>query len=108
MSTVLRIEHPKSGLGCYIHKYVDSQQAVEYEEMYRRHSTDDEHPNPFQDIGNSMQSNEFCGFADAEQLHNWFTDEELKMLFSLGFELIEVEAKNIRYGKRQVVFEKVG
>lgn len=108
--TVLRIEHPESKKGCYTHfPFGNNGGGQELSQMISRHA-DSKHPNPFIDEGLNyyhITSNEFCGFANEKQLHNWFTDAELEMLYSLGFELVKVEVKNIRVGEYQVVFEKI-
>jgi hypothetical protein len=115
MKTVWRVEHPEhdrhgpywlAGAGLSEDRHL----MEAYQEMYSRHCSDTiRHPNPSYDAGLEGEfwgrANLF-GFRDAEQLCEWFSDEELVMLMDLGFQIVEVPAIDIRYGDKQVIFRR--
>ena len=56
------------------------------------------------DFGRSIKSFEKCGFINEAQLHNWFSDDELKQLSNKGFMPVVVEGKITAMSENQVLF----
>jgi len=115
MPLVWRVEHPETGLGYYHHgeQFFDGSEDgfADYMKIKDDHDADmDNHPAPIFDDGfggEGIRRNELSAFRDEEQLCEWFTDEELVLLMDLGFEIVQIPAENIRYGDKQVLFERV-
>lgn len=100
---IYRIEHEETGIGPYIATGLSD----EVSDMGWAHEDDDIHPTPNFDIGieREIRDGERCGFSSLEQLHNWFTFEELDMLMMEGFGLVEIKDGHITAtGENQVLF----
>lgn len=119
---VLRLEHCQTSLGPY--QNIPSANA-EWKEMFWKHSEDFlNHPCLKKDklvratIGlptleylideMEVDSAWHFGFNSMTQLRNWFTDDELKLLHSNGFNLVVYQSSNddCLSFKKQVVFNK--
>jgi hypothetical protein len=66
------------------------------------------HPTPYTDseIGRIPEPQESCGFISEEQMRQWFTEDELKKLAELGFQVKQVQGTITAIGKKQVLFIK--
>ena len=110
VGTVYRVEHRKSGNGCYSHQPM----FLTVQRMIDKHDGESAmsglHPNPARDIGieHSPLTDERCGFRSLDQLHNWFTKKELKILFKANFHIVELYGVNITaVGEHQCLFLRV-
>ncbi len=93
----LRVQN-KDGAG----PYADSPQ-----ELFRQLNTDTaELPTPEYDIGIERfpYNNEYCGFNSQKQLKNWFDNDELELLESYGYYVVELDVTITAYGERQILF----
>ena len=91
METIWRVQD-EYGQGCY------QAHLPELETMYNKHAyTYFKRPRPIDDryIGRDIDCKEICGFMTEKQAHKWFTKKELIKLKKFGFELKEVEVKEI-------------
>lgn len=109
IGTVFRVEHEETGQGCY--SYAATAPGFEFlNDMRLRHNACGEHLTPSSDVGigrDAIVPNEFCGFESMQQLHAWFTDEELSELEWLDYHVIKIENAEITaVGKKQVLFLK--
>jgi hypothetical protein len=93
-------------MGCYIHSDEVLEKMWWYDEMLRKHSNLDIHPNIWID-GFRLTDNLFCAFDSIERLKDWF-DGYLANLIDWGFVVREYTV-NTPYleGKsgRQVMFD---
>jgi hypothetical protein len=53
-----------------------------------------------------MDEEERCGFKDLNQFRSWFNLRDRKLLHTMGFILTIYEAKDIVYGRYQILFNK--
>lgn len=67
------------------------------------------HPGPHQDEGIDRRphENEFCGFATMEDLHSWFSDEELAVLEKNGYSIVTEDGYVTAIGQKQILFKKI-
>ena len=67
------------------------------------------HPGPQQDEGIKRRpfENEFCGFATMEDLHSWFSDEELEVLEKHGYSIVQELGYVTAIGQAQILFRKI-
>lgn len=95
---VFRVEN-EYGYGCYC------SHMVELEDMYIDHSRDRiNRPITKEDIGRNWELGERHAFIDKKQALDWFSIEDLKLLDRYGFNLIELEVKEITaIGKKQIL-----
>jgi hypothetical protein len=77
--------------------------------VIRRH-INIKHPTPREDsyINRYMEDYERCGFKDLQQFRDWFNLRDRRLLHSLGFILAVYDAKEIKLGEYQVIFDKRG
>jgi len=70
---------------------------------------DPHHPGPHQDKGikRRPQDNEFCGFATMEDLHSWFSDDELAELEKHGYSIVKEAGYVTAIGNKQILFKKI-
>ena len=58
---------------------------------------------------NEVRHEFYCGFEKLYMLYNWFSDQELKNLKNMGFNIVEIEIdkKWVIFGKskRQIMFK---
>lgn len=88
---VYRLEHEHTPnknsslvkMGCYIHSDEVLEKMWWYDEMLRKHSNLDIHPNIWID-GFRLTGNFFCAFDSVEKLKDWF-GEYLQYLTDWGF-----------------------
>lgn len=68
-----------------------------------------DHPGPHQDEGIKRRPHdtEFCGFATMEDLHNWFSDEELEELAKHGYSIVKESGYVTAIGEKQILFKKI-
>lgn len=99
MLTIYRVEHIETKEGPY--RIND-----DWSWMVENHSEDSGRPSPWTDELNGITAEEYCGFLYLNDLHTWFTGQELKNLANRGFGVreYEVPACDIRLGSKQVVF----
>jgi hypothetical protein len=102
MALVYRVEDRKC-IGPYRGQYYD----IFMSHVKNRH-TNDYPPVPYYDnnINRFIKDSEKCGFKDLQQFRKWFNLRDRRLLHSLGFVLAVYEAKEIEYGKYQVLFDK--
>ena len=83
----------------------------ELKDMYNKHSVNntsnsfrDLWPTAYADCQEGWLKDHRCGFINEAQLFNWFSEEELKMLKSHGFDLVILDKEVVSIGKNQIVF----
>ena len=109
---IYRVEHPDDRLGPYVSTIRSCRPAalrMFAEQLGARHM-DEDHPSPDLDdgIGRGICSFEVCGFASLDQLHRWFTPDDLRDLQHLGFRIARywVPFWRVTIGAAQVLFER--
>lgn len=108
---VFRVEHPSDGVGPYHSSVLAGDYSFErYGNWTNRNHEDVEHPSPRMEKLPLPGSGLVCGFVSLEQLKDWFNEEELQALHSLGFQLVvyEVYWKDVHEGRKQCVFKRTG
>ena len=67
------------------------------------------HPGPHQDEGIKRRphDSEFCGFATMDDLHNWFSDDELAELAKHGYSIVKESGFVTAIGQKQILFRKI-
>ncbi len=110
IGTIFRIEHDNTGRGCYVDSGKQDNDWLKMMVHEHGYVSEDVHPCPREDIGikrHIKRGDEFCGFKDMQQLHEWFTDEELCELELLGYQVVKIEDIEITaIGEKQVLFRK--
>lgn len=80
--------------------------------MFTSHDDSYRHPVPFMDnkikifilsLGNDRHLSRF-GFETLSALYEWFSDDELDRLTSLGFNIVEYFVNDYALGSKQIVF----
>ena len=63
-------------------------------------------PTPYRDrtFGRDIKPSERCGFINEAQLHNWFSDDELRQLSNEGFIPVVVEGEITAMSENQILF----
>lgn len=64
----------------------------------------DEHPTPIYDVGRRMSDVEKCGFINLDDLFKWFTDEQIDLMETKGFHIIQTKGWITGWGNFQVLF----
>jgi hypothetical protein len=105
---VYRIQK-ENGIGPY-HCYVS---CSSWQDEF--HTADNGRPGPYEDEGFSAYSldealganseNHYFGFKSLEDLMRWFNETERQKLAKHGYKIYLVEARQVWYGKRQVIFK---
>jgi len=96
---VFRVEN-ENGTGCY------QAHLPELYDMYEDHAEDYHRPHALSDKGIERIADkmEIHAFKDMEQARKWFTEKDLELVKEFGFELKEVEAKEITaVGEKQIL-----
>ena len=103
MQTIYRVEHETSHIGPY-HEQDVSGSVMRILRMFDNKNR--VIPMPLYDVGidRSPNKNEFCGFIDEEQLHQWFSVEALQELKKLDFIVIQYVVEVTAIGERQCLF----
>ncbi len=100
MDTVYRIQS-KFGIGPYFNAYKSEIKCIK--DMLIRHNSDSDKPIIYSEPG------QYSGFLTLEQLHNWFSKQEISMLKRNKYFIYEVKkVKIIEEDGVQVLFEKCG
>jgi len=96
---VLRVQN-ENGNG----PYIDSPQELQTQLNHVAASS--KLPVPDEDCGidRMPKQNEHCGFSNQEQLEYWFDDDELELLESYGYYIVELDAEITAVGECQVLF----
>ena len=110
---ILRVEHTKSGKGPYIMRGLakfDYYKEFKGLDMVLNKiiRTAERKPTPCDEgLYIKYPSERRCGFRDSQQLKAWFTSEELQLLYSVGFVVVEylVEPQHVQRGLHQIVFD---
>lgn len=96
---IYRVED-KDGNGCYVNH------NPELEDMYIKHSNNDNTPRPLCDrgINRDIYHCEICGFLTKTQALKWFDSDDLILLHELGYKIKKVSvAKITAIGEKQVL-----
>ena len=104
---VYRIESSE-GEGCYTGTGTGDGRNVTWSD--RDHSDMVRFPNPMKEmlvdnIQDLKRDGWLCGFKDLNQLQSWVTPCELKRLYKLGYKIKRKRVRDIRIGRRQVIFK---
>lgn len=115
--TIIRIEHKESGLGIFQTRsnkgkwniFIGKPFLIDQLPLKRlqtRH--EDSFPAPFKDslITRDAKDNEFCAFKSIEQVQQWITPREIKVLTANNFKILELKVTNYTVGEYQVLFYK--
>ena len=107
MTTILRVEHHKSGNGILRsrdknRKYYSNRPRLR--SLIYRHG---DFPNPFNDrLLGDVNILEFCAFKSIDQFQEWVTKGEIKILISFGFKIYLIDVSEARIGEYQVLYKK--
>lgn len=76
--------------------------------LRRRHNDRKYYPNPSHDGLGYIYPAEVCGFRSLRQMHKWFSPDDIRLLMRYGYKLVvyDVDEENIRFGRKQIVFNK--
>lgn len=71
-----------------------------------RHPTPYEKGEPWWEVLDGRNKYPLCGFADLDQLTDWFDDEAVELLLFAGYRLVQftVPRACVSYGRRQACF----
>ncbi|MCK5607951.1 hypothetical protein KAR91_39085 [Candidatus Pacearchaeota archaeon] len=102
---IYRVEHHNSERGPYTCRENWSDKLRDMEGRHNCSRLD--HPVP---MFMSKMHHPASGFMSLIHLHHWFDDDELAMMFDLGFVVVEIEidADSVRYLEKQVLFKPDG
>ena len=73
------------------------------------HNGSNMHPTPTEDeIPEAIvvKGDCICGFESIEQLEQWFSPTELRILNDLGFIPVKIESHTVHYGYHQIMFTR--
>jgi hypothetical protein len=110
VKTIYRIEN-KRGYGPYV-SHNQSNWAD-----FTHTGVDENHPGPEKDLSGLNKliwllrtSDLIFGFNSIDQINNWFSSDERRKLFALGYNVVKIKIKyhpfSFLKGKRQVLFTK--
>jgi len=110
METVMiRIQHPDDGYGLF-HSQVCGNSKIrnvaKLQDMIHRHKTG--FPVPWKDkgIGDDFQPGlHLSAFKSIKEISDWIKKDELKLILSMGFRILAIEAKSVLTGEHQYVFK---
>jgi len=102
---VLRVEHILSEYGCYCGYY--SERSEDMENALMIHSEDMiKWPTSAKDIGRFARVGERHGFINKKQLHNWFSKQDLKIMWDCGYYVRRYHDVTITaIGEKQILFK---
>ncbi len=112
MIQIIRIEHPSDGYGIFRSKCTEDEQNNK--ELYDlsmsvcdRHG-DHKFNTPMNDNIDLWKDNKqwFCAYKTIEQLIEWITLEEIKLIIKHGFSVLLLEVTEYQEGTDQVIFTK--
>lgn len=90
----------------------DAPGARRFRDLMRRHDGCSAHQSPYgwNEPWSKVrqESYPYCGFKDLDQLLEWFSDELIELLLTLGFQLISyrVPVGDVALGSQQTCFNK--
>lgn len=113
--TIIRIEHKDSGLGIFqakgktgkkdtFRERLNLFEELSLKRLSNRHQN--KFPSPYRDLGRYAEKEEFCAFKSIEQVQQWITPREIKILVNNGFKILELKVTKYTVGKYQVLFYK--
>ena len=105
VSNIYRVED-HDGVG----PYHSSHRTIEIQDMADVHNRSDNWPSPYDDpeIGDSVNFYEQCGFVSIQQLFNWFTPDDIRMLLRVKFSVVLYVAVPVqKCSKKQAVVNTV-
>ncbi len=100
---LVRIEAP-NGIGMFTNEDYNSLGALCYNALARHTKFN----NPFCDglDINLYDLKWFCGYKTLEQLKEWLTIEEIKILLSNEYNIYLIDAQQFQIGEHQIIFTK--
>jgi len=110
--TIIRIEHPDSGRGIfqhenYIHCRYDELADILPELMERHSKFPSLWFDKFEWHGKRSELDDcYCAFLSIDQINQWITPEEIKVLISEGFEVLMLDVSVWGESEHQVIFAK--
>lgn len=114
MIQIIRIEHPSDGHGIFRSKCTEDDKGNK--ELFTlsfilsdRHG-DGKFKTPHEDTVDIYKDNKqwFCAYKTIEQLIEWITLEEIKLIIKHGFSVLLLEVTEYQEGTDQVIFTKEG
>ena len=114
MIQIIRIEHPSDGYGIFRSKCTEDDKGnKELSTLFfilsDRHG-DGKFKTPHKDNLDLWKDNKqwFCAYKTIEQLIEWITLEEIKLIIKHGFSVLLLEVTEYQEGTDQVIFTKEG
>lgn len=106
MNTIVRIEHPKDGIGIFQRDDEFRLTNIDLQNIGRRHN--DKFKTPWDD-GLDLERNGrewFCGYKSIEQIQSWIKKSEFRKLISHGYKILLIKANECQVGDDQLIFTK--
>lgn len=112
MKTIIRIEYIPDGIGIFTTFLLDELRKRDIrpldkfcESAYERHSDFKDPLNDGLDI-DKYGKEWFCAYKSIEQLQEWITPKELKLIISEGYTVLMLDVYEYQEGEDQIVYTK--
>ena len=110
-NTIIRIEHPYTGIGIFRNTGRLSICKKGFKRLIKRHTDNFAAPrnDTFKDGFKCfyiLDNNYFCAFKSVEQVKKWITNNEMKRLIKLGYEVLMIEVSECHEGVFQIIYDK--